>query len=112
MSEQIELNNLGLKEVSVRLILKEESVLYSGDPLDSPYRAAHLIQNMLKDWDRECVVVINLDSKAMPINYNIVSIGALDQSVAPITNIFKSALLSNAASIIMMHNHREMFKLT
>lgn len=95
----------GLKEVHVRLALKEGQTLYSSEPMNSPWRAVDVMREALREMDREMVCVVNLDTKLHPINYNIVSIGSIDQSVVPIQNVFKSSILSNAASIMVLHNH-------
>ena len=49
--------------------------------------------------------MVNLNTKLKPINFHIVSVGELNQSVATIPNILKSGILSNAASFILLHNH-------
>ncbi len=36
---------------------------------------------------------------------NIVSIGALDQAMAHPREVLKSAILSNAAAMLLVHNH-------
>ena len=51
------------------------------------------------------VAIVNMQSDGRPINMNIVSMGALDQSIAHPREILKSTILSNAASIMMVHNH-------
>ncbi len=95
-----------LKEVAVRLFLREGSnTLYSDSPINSAHEAIDVMHNVLKDMDREVVAVVNLDSKNRPINYSIVSIGALNYSCVYVPNVFKAAILSNADSIILLHNH-------
>ena len=49
--------------------------------------------------------MINRRADGVPINCSIVSIGALDESLAHPREIMKSAILANAASLIMVHNH-------
>ena len=51
------------------------------------------------------VCVINLKSDGTPINCNFVSMGAINQAVAEPRELFKSAILSNAAKMILVHNH-------
>jgi DNA repair protein RadC len=85
--------------------LKEGAVLYSTAPLSHPEAARDVMRDVLKDLDREMVCVVNLDNKMKPINYNVVSIGSIDQSMVPIQNVYKSSILSNAASIMLLHNH-------
>lgn len=102
---QYNLGDYQLQEVNVRLCLKEGAVLYSTAPLSHPEAARDVMRNVLKDLDREMVCVVNLDNKMKPINYNVVSIGSIDQSMVPIQNVYKSSILSNAASIMLLHNH-------
>ena len=49
--------------------------------------------------------VVNLNAKMKPINFNIVSVGNLTQTVADIPFITKSAICSGAASTILLHTH-------
>lgn len=85
--------------------LCERTMLYSEQPLNTPQKAIDMMRNVLSRMDREYLCVVNLDTQLRPINYNIVSIGGLDGALAPMSNIFKTAVLSNAASIILTHNH-------
>ena len=95
----------GLKEVQIRLALKEGDTLYSSEQMNSPWNAVHVMQDALREMDREMVCVVNLDAKLHPINFNVVSMGGTDQVAFPVQNIFKSSILSNAHSIMMLHNH-------
>lgn len=92
-----------LREVCIRLA--EGVSLYSAHPMNTPDRAVEVMRRELSQYDREVLCVVNLNSRLKPINFNIVSVGTLTQSPADIPNIFKSCLLSNAASILLMHNH-------
>lgn len=92
-----------LKVVSIRLV--EEPPWYGKDPVNHPAAVADLVSEELKNYDRELLVVINLTTKMHPICLNIVSIGTLDTSLAHPREIFKSAILCNAAHIILAHNH-------
>lgn len=103
--EQISLDDYSFKRVEVRLCLREDSAIYSSDPLSSPDAAVNVMADMMRDLDREMVAVINLDARNRPINFNIVSIGSINSSLAPIQNIMKSGILCNASSIMLMHNH-------
>ena len=102
---QQSLDDYQLKEVNVRLCLREGPALYSPVSLSNPEAAVDVMRDVLKDLDREMVCVVNLDNRMKPINYNVVSIGALDQSIVPIQNVYKSTILANAAGIMLFHNH-------
>lgn len=97
-----EKNNV-LPVVSIRLI--SEAPYLSNKPILKAQDAIQIVGNMLEDWDRECLVVVNQNSSGKPINMNIVSIGSINYSIVTGREIFKSAILSNAATIIMLHNH-------
>ena len=103
MSGQMNINNYSLPEAQIRL--KEGPRVYTTEPVSSPLVAVKLLSNLMKDLDREYCFVINLNSQLQPINFSCVSIGGLDRALVPVSNIFKSAILSNAASVIMLHNH-------
>lgn len=102
---QMSLNEYRLNEVSVRLVMHESSSLYSGTPIKSPEDGVEVMKDLLSQMDREMVCIINMDNKLRPINYNVVSIGALDSSIVPMTNCFKTAIMSNAAAVMLFHNH-------
>lgn len=74
-------------------------------PPTSPEGAAAVMRDVLKELDREWVCVVNMDNHLKPVNFNIVSIGSINQSLAPIQNILKSGILSNCSNIMLMHNH-------
>ena len=94
-----------LKQVTVRLCLKEAESLYSNEVITDSDKAIKVMADALREMDREYVRVVNLDTLKHPINYNIVSIGDIDQAQIPIQNIFKSGILSNAKSLLAIHNH-------
>ena len=94
-----------LKQVKVRLKLAEAEPLYSTEQITTPDKAAEVMAQALSQMDREYCCVVNLDGANHPINFNVVSIGDVNQAHVPIQNVFKSAILSNASSIMMFHNH-------
>ncbi len=67
--------------------------------------AAALLRQFLGTVDREHFVVIMMDRKNRLIGINTVSIGSLTASVVHPREVFKVAILSNAAALICGHNH-------
>ena len=92
-----------LDKVGIRMV--KEPPLYSSEPVNSPEAAVRLMSETLKGYDREVLAVVNLRNDLCPINMNIVSIGTLNQSLAHPREIMKSIILSNAASVMLFHNH-------
>ena len=86
-------------------IVKEGSILYDVRRLSTPSEAAGLGKRFLEDLDREQVIVCCLDNKNQPVSINVVSVGILNSSLVHPREVFKTAILSNAASIILFHNH-------
>lgn len=92
-----------LDVVSIRLV--RDAPIYSDQKLNSPQAAVHLVGEVLCDMDRELVCVINLKADGTPINCSFVSAGTLDYSVVNPRDMLKASILSNAARLIMVHNH-------
>jgi len=55
--------------------------------------------------DREIFVLIFLNAKNVAIDEEIHSVGDVDSSAVYPRQVFRSALINNAASIICVHNH-------
>lgn len=55
--------------------------------------------------DREVICVINLKADGTPINCSYVSIGAINEALAHPREMVKASILSNAANMIIVHNH-------
>ncbi len=70
-----------------------------------PEDLVSILQEELLKADRELLVCVSLNAKNVVIGINIVSIGTLTSSLASGREIFKSAILLNAAAIILSHNH-------
>lgn len=92
-----------LDVVSIRLV--KDAPIASEHPVTSPEDAIHLVGQTLCEMDREMVCVINLKKNGIPINCNFASIGALDYAMMHPRELLKSSILSNAAEIILVHNH-------
>ena len=73
--------------------------------IDTPDKAVSVLAPVLAGLDREEVCVVNLDGKGRPINFNVVSIGSVNASLVTGRELYKTAILSNAAGMIMLHNH-------
>lgn len=102
---QFSFDDYQLKQVDVRLKLMDGPSYYSKTPILNASDAVDVMRDVLKELDREWVCVINLDNHLKPVNFNVVSIGSINLSLAPVQNILKSGLLSNCNRLILLHNH-------
>lgn len=102
-SRQTKLPENKLDVVSVRLV--KDAPLMSEVPIKEPIDAVKLIGNELCQLDRECLAIICMKSNGVPICCSFCSLGCLNQSVVHPREIFKTAILANAANMILVHNH-------
>lgn len=96
-------NPFKLDVVSVRLV--KDAPIYSKRSIENPLDAVELVGEQLKDMDREVICVINTKANGVPINCSFVSMGALEHALACPREMLKTSILSNAASIVLVHNH-------
>ena len=90
----------------VRLtMVKEKELPYGVKRINEPELVAELAGQILKDADREYLLVISVDARSKPLAVEIVSIGTVNASLAEPREIFKHSILNNAAGIILVHNH-------
>ena len=78
-------NDFKLDVVSVRLV--KDAPIYSEHTFNNPADIADVMGDCMCQFDREVVCVVNLRSDLKPIN------------------VFKSSILSNAASMMLIHCH-------
>jgi DNA repair protein RadC len=55
--------------------------------------------------DRECTVAILLNVRCRIFGHHLISIGLLDAAVVHPREVFRAAIIANAHSIILGHNH-------
>lgn len=89
----------------VRVKMVTDKKMYSEYPLTSPEAVCRFVSKELADYDREVVCVLNCSTKGQVLNMNVVSMGTIDACLVTGRELFKSAILSNAASVILVHNH-------
>ena len=71
----------------------------------SSANAHTVLQDYLADTDREHFVILMLDQKNQVIGINTVSVGSLTASIVHPREVYKPLILSNAAAVILGHNH-------
>jgi DNA repair protein RadC len=87
-------------------LIKDRAMPYAKAPhVLTPEEVYHLITEFLQGTDREHVIALFLDGTSAVIGMNTVSIGTLSESLVHAREVFKGAILANAASIIVVHNH-------
>ena len=90
--------------VSIKMV-KESSFLYQTRTISSPNDAYEMIKEQLEGLDREQFIIACLNTKNELNNIIVVSVGILNKAIVHPREIFKTAILSNACSIMPFHNH-------
>lgn len=95
-----------IENVRIKLV-RESAGLYCNNYISSPEDAAEIAAKFFEDMssDREIFAVMLLNTKNHVVGINVVSIGSLTASVVHPREVFKAAILANAASVILTHNH-------
>ena len=73
--------------------------------MSRPGDVAAVLWNYLKDSDREHFAALLLDAKNQLIGLTTISVGDLSSALVHPREVFKAAILANAASVILAHNH-------
>ena len=64
-----------------------------------------MIKEKIEGLDREQFIIACLNTKNEPTGISVVAVGSLNKAIVHPREVFKTAILSNAASIIAFHNH-------
>ena len=65
---------------------------------------SEIARDLLKS-DREKFICLHLNIKNQLISFEVVSTGSLTASIVHPREVYKAAILANAASVVFMHNH-------
>jgi len=97
----------GRKRVQVVRVemVKERVASFATNRVTNPLDAAGILEDFLAGADREYFVAMCLDSKNKVNAINVVTVGTLNASLVHPREVFKPAILSNAAAVILGHNH-------
>lgn len=87
-------------------VVCEGSLTYGGgNNLHNAKKAAELAEQLFKNSDREMALVCSLNIKNQPLTIEIVAMGTISACMVGVAEAFKTAIVSNAAGIILFHNH-------
>ncbi|MCC5465385.1 JAB domain-containing protein [Pelosinus baikalensis] len=93
-----------IQVVSTQMV-KERNFKYEYKRITCPRDIYQILRDFIGTIDREVFVMATLDIKNNVNALHTVSIGSLNASIVHPRELFKVAILANAASIIIAHNH-------
>lgn len=95
-----------IKAVYETLRVEEEVLNYlkTGSRFTAPEQVFETFRFLMQET-KEHFTTLHLDGKNRVVCMDVVSIGSLNQSIVHPREVFKSACLSNAAAVILIHQH-------
>lgn len=69
------------------------------------YWRMHVVTNPYFDPERECLVVVLLNTRRRVKGHQLVTIGTMDTILVHPREVFRVAVISSAAAVVLMHNH-------
>lgn len=90
--------------VKIKQVIKE-SDFQDINSIRSPSDAIELAKKIIGDDDREVLLVMCLNTKNQVVAVHRCHVGSLNASLIHPREVFKAAILNNACSIILSHNH-------
>jgi DNA repair protein RadC len=100
--EKVRMHRLPIYRVA---LVRETSQPSMINRINTPCNVFEIASSYLEGADREHFVVIMLDTKNQVIGINTVAIGVLASCPVHPREVFKPAILANAAGIVLVHNH-------
>jgi DNA repair protein RadC len=111
INELVIFNNLGiakassikaLEEISKRYIRPDYSKEYF---VKTPKDVFNLIRKDLLNKEQEYLFLLSLDCRNRLLSKDLISKGTINETLIHPREVFKKALMKNACSIILAHNH-------
>ncbi len=78
---------------------------YNKKPITSAKDVYDMLSDEMRNYKKEVLKVVLLDTKNVPIAVKEISVGTLNSSLAHPREVFKEAIKESAYSIILVHNH-------
>jgi DNA repair protein RadC len=95
----------GYQGYKCRVYLVKENIVSEPIPITDQKEAYNLVKDELVNSDREMMLSILLTAQNTLIGVETVCIGSIQMCAFTPAEVFKGALLANALSIILCHNH-------
>ena len=95
----------GVPLFTTRLVRERTFDFQTRDQLRSPADAAAVLGEYFEGRDREEFVVAFLDTANTITGLHVASVGGLAAAIVEPRQVFKAAVLANAAAILLAHNH-------
>lgn len=97
------MSEAAIQTIRLTMVREGEPLGLVTQPVNVPDIARAALERMSQD--RECFLVLHIDTRNIVTGVDVVSIGSLNGSLVHSREVFKAAILGNAAGLILVHNH-------
>ncbi len=91
--------------ITTRLVCETHLPFSDRIQVSTPTDVAGVLQEYFRDKDREEFLIVLLNTANVVVGLSQISVGGLAASVVEPRQVFKVAVLANAAALILAHNH-------
>lgn len=111
VKEEANINNTHsvdfISRYRVQLVREQEYEYLGEESSNSPDKLVEVFESMfqMSDQTDEHLVMVGLDTKGRVIGGGVVHVGDINSSIVSMRSLFQRALLMNATSIAVAHNH-------
>ena len=85
--------------------VRDGRVRFKVERVNAPKNVYEAVLPFYRGADREMLSVLCLDAQNQPTCFSIVSVGSLNVTRTAPREVLKIAVLSNALSVVLVHNH-------
>ena len=100
-------HRISLREISVKMktvVVREDAPSWVTKRFTMPSQVFEMFRDLYEET-KEQFITLHLNGKNEIVCKEIVSIGSLNQSIVHPREVFKTAMITNAAAIMFIHNH-------
>ena len=91
--------------LTTRLVCETRLPFSNRIQVSTPEEVVPILQDYFRDKDREEFLIVLLNMANVIVGLSQISVGGLAASIVEPRQVFKVAILANAAAIILCHNH-------
>ncbi len=86
-------------------VVRDRQADYGSESIDSPQKAAEWMRGIIGNPSREQIIVCCMDGRMKPAHIDIAGTGGSTECPCFVAEIFRTALVTNAAAVMIFHNH-------
>lgn len=102
-----ETKKISLRTIEARFrkeVVREDAPAWLSRKFTSPEQIYEMFRDLRLEA-KEHFITLHMDGKNRIVCFDRVSVGSLNQSIVHPREVFKTACLSSAAAIVLLHNH-------